>query len=431
MSDPKKISDSNPKSNKCFGDLNKKIQVEIVLKKINLEPLDISDALLYYDENILSKDICELLLSILPNESENINMNKPIEKLNPKDLSLYESFVILIWGIPYYKERLESIIFKLIYTDKFRKILTSINNIYEQFNFVKTDLKFHKYLDILLEQSDLIKDKTLQKNWKYGVLISSLPKIYDMKAKDNKMNILDYAKGTLIKNDPKFFDHIMENFEIFETFDSKMNLINDSFIALDEKFKSVEILKKMTIKEKELMEDEDNTENFLVSFYDHAKKCLDEIRKRIGTTAMNKEFNELSEYLGLKYVFNDGNFISFKDFILIMKEFYIRTKKIILAEPYEKFPEKPLPKNESKLNDNKGSIINIIFSSSDQKFKIPLSFDSNTKFYVVEDFIYGKFPDYKEDENYFLVNGTKINRFKTLKENNIKDGNNIILYAIE
>lgn len=66
-----------------------------------------------------------------------------------------------------------------------------------------------------------------------------------MKAKDNnKMNILDYAKETLIKNDPKFFDHIMENFEIFETFDSKMNLLNDSFIELDEKFKNVEILKK-------------------------------------------------------------------------------------------------------------------------------------------------------------------------------------------
>ena len=146
---------------------------------------------------------------------------------------------------------------------------------------------------------------------------------------------------------------------------------------------------------------------------------------------MNKEFNELSEYLGLKYVFNDGNFISFKDFILIMKEFYIRTKNIILGEPYEKFPEKPLPKNESKLNDNKGSMINIIFSSSDQKFQIPLSFDSNTKFYVVEDFIYGKFPDYKEDENYFLVNGTKINRFKTLKENNIKNCSLIMLYIYE
>jgi len=341
MSDPKKISDSNPKSNKCFGDLNKKIQAEIVLKKINLEPLDISDALLYYDENILSKDTCELLLSVLPNESESINMINSTEKLNPKDLSLYESFVVLIGCTLHCKERLESIIFKLIYIDKFLKISTSINNIYEQinlqFNFVKRDLEFHKYLDILLEQSDLIKDKTLQKNWKYGVLISSLPNIYDMKAKDNKMNILDYAKGTLIKNDPKFFDHIIENFEKFETFDSKINLINDSFNTLDEKFKSVEILKNMTIKEKELMEDDDKTEIFLNSFYDHAKNWLNDIRKRIGTIAMNREFNELSEYLGLRYVVNDGNFISFKDFILIMKEFYIRTKKIFLGEQYEKF----------------------------------------------------------------------------------------------
>ena len=142
MSDPKKISDSNPKSNKCFGDLNKKIQAEIVLKKINLEPLDISDALLYYDENILSKDTCELLLSVLPNESESINMINSTERLNPKDLSLYESFLVLIGCTLHCKERLESIIFKLIYTDKFLKILTSINNIYEQFNFVKKILNF-------------------------------------------------------------------------------------------------------------------------------------------------------------------------------------------------------------------------------------------------------------------------------------------------
>ena len=107
----------------------------------------------------------------------------------------------------------------------------------------------------------------------------------------------------------------------------------------------------MIINEKDKMEADDHTENFLLSFYDHAKKCLNEIRKRIGITAMNKEFNELSEYLGLKYVVNDGNFISFQDFISIMKEFYIRTKKIILGEPYEKFPEKPLLNEESKLNE--------------------------------------------------------------------------------
>lgn len=175
MSDPKKISDSNPKSNKCFIDLNKKIQVEAVLKKINLEPLDISDAILNYDENILSKDICELLLSVIPIESEVKNLVNSTEKLNIDDISLYETFVIIIGGMPYYKERIESIIFKMIYTDKYRKILTSINNIYEQFNFAKKDLNFHKYLDILLEQSDLIKDKTLQKKleiWSFNIIFA-------------------------------------------------------------------------------------------------------------------------------------------------------------------------------------------------------------------------------------------------------------------
>ena len=85
---------------------------------------------------------------------------------------MYETFVVLIGVIPYYKERLESIIFKFTYVHKIPKILKSINDIYKQLNFIKTDLRFHKYLDILLEQSDLVKNKTLQKNWKYGVLIS-------------------------------------------------------------------------------------------------------------------------------------------------------------------------------------------------------------------------------------------------------------------
>ena len=40
---------------------------------------------------------------------------------------------------------------------------------------------------------------------------------------------------------------------------------------------------------------------------------------------------------------------------------------------------------------------------------------------MIEDFIYEKYPEYKEDVNYFLVNEIKINRFITLKENSIKD----------
>ena len=85
----------------------------------------------------------------------------------------------------------------------------------------------------------------------------------------------------------------------------------------------------------------------------------------------------------------------------------------------------------SKLNDNEESIINITLCSTDQNINIPLSYNSNTKFFIIEDFIYSKFPKYQENENYFLVNGLKINRFRTLKENKIKNGDQIILDTIE
>ena len=43
----------------------------------------------------------------------------------------------------------------------------------------------------------------------------------------------------------------------------------------------------------------------------------------------------------------------------------------------------------------------------------------------IEKILYKKYPKYKDFENYFLVNGTKINRHRTLEENKIK--NNDIL----
>ena len=41
--------------------------------------------------------------------------------------------------------------------------------------------------------------------------------------------------------------------------------------------------------------------------------------------------------------------------------------------------------------------------------------------------IYEKYPKYTEGENFFIVNGTKINRGKTLEENNIKNNDIITL----
>ena len=94
---------------------------------------------------------------------------------------------------------------------------------------------------------------------------------------------------------------------------------------------------------------------------------------------------------------------------------------------------------KSKLNDSNinniqpgEKIIAVGFTSSDQtiqNFFRPCK-DSDL-FVKIEEKLYDEYPQYKDLETYFLVNGKKILRFKSMKENNIKNGQIIMLNIIE
>ena len=48
-------------------------------------------------------------------------------------------------------------------------------------------------------------------------------------------------------------------------------------------------------------------------------------------------------------------------------------------------------------------------------------------FNKIEEKIYNEYPEYKDFNINFTVNGNKIKRYKTIDENKIKDGNIIII----
>ena len=70
--------------------------------------------------------------------------------------------------------------------------------------------------------------------------------------------------------------------------------------------------------------------------------------------------------------------------------------------------------------------IAINFASVDQRINHSIICKNNTNFHEIEGELYDKYPEYKENENYFMFNDLKINRWKTLEENGIK-GYTIIL----
>lgn len=85
-------------------------------------------------------------------------------------------------------------------------------------------------------------------------------------------------------------------------------------------------------------------------------------------------------------------------------------------------------------NQNEGipnNLISVIFQSLDKKVHSSIICKETDLFVNVEASLYKKFPEYLQSEQYFIVNGKKINKFKTLNENGIKDNDIILLYVNE
>jgi hypothetical protein len=68
------------------------------------------------------------------------------------------------------------------------------------------------------------------------------------------------------------------------------------------------------------------------------------------------------------------------------------------------------------------NIISILFESGNQKIKNFFGAYKDTETFVrIEEKLYDEFPEFKDEETYCLVRGKKIKRFKTLRENGIKN----------
>lgn len=88
--------------------------------------------------------------------------------------------------------------------------------------------------------------------------------------------------------------------------------------------------------------------------------------------------------------------------------------------------------NEFSENSTKEKLMSIVFYSDDKKINCSMIVKNTYKYSIAEQFLYEKYPEYKEEENiYFLCSGKEINRNKTFQENNIKNSDIISISKIE
>jgi len=111
--------------------------------------------------------------------------------------------------------------------------------------------------------------------------------------------------------------------------------------------------------------------------------------------------------------------------IIEQAENIIKIGQKIYRESWEDI-ENYIKGSQNNIND-KNEIINLHFTSISQDIKKSISCKNTDTISKIEEKTYDEYPKYKDYNTYLTGNGNIIKRFKTIEENGIKEGNNILI----
>ena len=161
------------------------------------------------------------------------------------------------------------------------------------------------------------------------------------------------------------------------------------------------------------------------------KKRIKELEVILEEKNINNLKNENNELLGKLNQLE----ISSKNKI---KEFNekLNQQSLKISELNENIKEKDkiIKEYESKLSNfpfeisSGEKLISIVFISFDESIVFPILCKNTDIFNFVEKKFYEKYSEYKNFDNYFLLNGKRINENISLDENNIKNNDIITIF---
>ncbi|MCQ2817335.1 MAG: FH2 domain-containing protein [archaeon] len=181
---------------------------------MKLPAVEIADALVSYNEEVLAFPILELLAPIMPNEAEFKTVQEGIEgmpegeEMNEEDYDACDLFIYLVGAIVGNKERVLSMLFRSTYKKDCVELLKLIDVFFKVYEFIKTNEHFKKFLTVLLAIGNYMNGTSVRGGCFGFKWEPSLPKFYDTKAKDNKTTMIQYVINTIIEDlkEPEILD---------------------------------------------------------------------------------------------------------------------------------------------------------------------------------------------------------------------------------
>jgi diaphanous 1 len=182
---------------------------------LKLTPIAIVEALIIYDEKVLNPQTCDLLLSILPSLAE-INQVDSFDG-DPMTLADADQFVLLMKTAPGYDLRIKSILFKKCYKEEKEEIFKRIQKFFTALEFISSNKKFHKWLEIVLAYGNYLNGAT-NRGGAFAYRLDILTKLAELKSNDTKKNLMSYIVeyiGDVVKDDELL--NLSKDLEIFSS----------------------------------------------------------------------------------------------------------------------------------------------------------------------------------------------------------------------
>ena len=214
-------------------------------------------------------------------------------------------------------------------------------------------------------------------------------------------------------------------------------------ILIKETTKSGNLMEKINELEKQLKKEKNMKININRSFSEFEFKLNNEKKENENLNLKIKELNQIINKLQNQIEEEKNKNKNFLEKIKEIEnnnqsskenEFFKRSstfdKQLVsLYQKIEELKEK-LARYPFELLEGE-KMISILFNSYDQTIICPIICKNNEIFSAVELKLYDIYPKYAEKELYFLVNGSKVNRNKSLEFNNIHDHDTIVVNEIE
>jgi len=109
----------------------------------------------------------------------------------------------------------------------------------------------------------------------------------------------------------------------------------------------------------------------------------------------------------------------------------IKEKELLSLKNELNVKKKELNEIKSKNMIDKEQIFSINFMSVSHDKIFPVSCSNDDTIVKFEELFCNQYPEYKNHNTYLTSNGNPVKRFKTIKENGIKQGNTIIINTYE